>query len=198
MQEIFLRFSYQSQGRPLPEYHHGEQDGLKETVSTHKIAPANNFWNTPTTSSLAWGSSKSFQWLLYEQRSGPTLPVRSVGRIWHCRPQNFTKQAKTYVWYHICCFGLVYIVSLWQTSNSQHCWCILSQSLLGVLCATRISARPTVVLYTRPIGDIIRSSGPLFHLLADDSQLYKPATPSNMEQLQAFDAVELCIRNILG
>ena len=51
--------------------------------------------------------------------------------------------------------------------------------------------------YTRPIGDIIRSSWLLFHLFADDSQLYKSATPNNVEQqLQTFDAVESCIRNL--
>ena len=53
--------------------------------------------------------------------------------------------------------------------------------------------------YTRPIGDIIRSSGLLFHLFADDSQLYKAATPSDVEQqLQTFDAMESCIRNLSG
>ena len=53
--------------------------------------------------------------------------------------------------------------------------------------------------HTRLIGDIIRSSGLLFHLFADDSQLYKSATPSNVEQqLEAFDTVESCIRNLSG
>ena len=36
--------------------------------------------------------------------------------------------------------------------------------------------------YKRPIGDIIQSHDALFHLFADDSQIYLPTNPNNPEQ----------------
>ena len=51
--------------------------------------------------------------------------------------------------------------------------------------------------YTRPIGDIIRSHGILFHLFADDSQVYLPMNPNNPEQqVECFKKLESCISDL--
>ena len=83
----------------------------------------------------------------------------------------------------------VSIASAYSVSRFLEC-CVPQGSVLGPQLYSQ---------YTRPIGDIIQSSGLLFHLFADDSQLYKSATPSNVEQhLEAFDTVESCTRNLSG
>ena len=51
--------------------------------------------------------------------------------------------------------------------------------------------------YTRPMGDMIRSHGVLFHLFADDSQVYLPTNPNNPEQqLECFKQIKSCISDL--
>ena len=53
------------------------------------------------------------------------------------------------------------------------------------------------MLYTSPIGDIVRTYGINFHLYADDSQLYKTFSTSCMSQLDnAKSTLEACIIEI--
>ena len=52
------------------------------------------------------------------------------------------------------------------------------------------------LLYTSPIGDIIRRHGLNYHLYADDTQLYLPFKPNPAEQPSSIAKIEACVSEI--
>ena len=52
------------------------------------------------------------------------------------------------------------------------------------------------LLYTSPLGDIIRGHGLDFHFYADDSQLYLAFESTTDEKLGALAQIEMCVKEI--
>ena len=52
-------------------------------------------------------------------------------------------------------------------------------------------------LYTAPLGDIIRKHGLLFHLYADDCQIYVPFNSSPDEVSDALSKMEACAKETM-
>ena len=65
-------------------------------------------------------------------------------------------------------------------------------------CAPGICARPNTLylLYTSPLGDIVRCHDLLFHFYNHDSQLYLSCKPMEPEQTTSIPTLEACVRGI--
>ena len=103
---------------------------------------------------------------------------------------RFGVEDTVYNWFASYLSGRVQFVKIGNSrSTSRRLNCGVPQgSVLGPL---------LYVLYTSPLGDIMRRHGVSYHLYADDNQLYmvfKSSIPGDAEQCQA--RVEACVRDI--
>ena len=130
-------------------------------------------------------------------------PAWFISRFWYCQPWHPNCKTLRQVWHRRYCPGMVQIIFEWKVTvcnnwGSCHGWALSdSKSLSQGVPQGSVLGPIAFTLYTTPLGDICRAHDILFHLYANDQQVYLSFKPANKNaQSQCMTKLQNCIEDI--
>ena len=125
------------------------------------------------------------------------VAVGHVCGVWYSRPRSTTgKNGKTLRSKRKCAKMVSILVPRPKTVCDDW-WVMIKDERTSVRCPQGSVLGPILyLLYTSPIGDIIRWHGLNYHLYADDTQLYLSFKPTPAEQPSSIAKIEACVSEI--